>query len=496
MRITSIAVTNLAAFKDFKTTLPAVGIISGAHGVGKSSIERIIMYAFGLRPLAEKGQKAIMHDPTILHGASDKGEAIISFDGDLESLRVRVSADKTERTIKVRGKKSWELAGQQIYDITNALSYNPLQFRDLNPKERLEAFLKVVPVTIAPEEIKTAVGGVIPLIESERPSLESINSIYDDIFKARTTANSTVDVQTKYAAQLEAALGPAAPGDNWDAEVARLREDERVLNASEQAEIARIGKELSAKKDQATETRRNADISTYTAINTAVNELRSQIQKLEKAIGVLETQRAEEKGTAATAESATVATLRANANAEVSELRTANAPLRQKLTADIATAEERARKSAQDEGTRKAAEEAKAQAQEHGLRAKSMTEALDRLKDLKAEVAGRMSIKGVEIASPREGQPVDICRREDGALVPYSNWNDADADAFALRMAVLYRGPCGLVMVDNTGNWNASRKASIIDRCRKLAASDGMQFLLGEATEDGELRIVDASVPA
>lgn len=57
-------------------------------------------------------------------------------------------------------------------------------------------------------------------------------------------------------------------------------------------------------------------------------------------------------------------------------------------------------------------------------------------------------------------------------------------------------GPCGLVMVDNTGNWNASRKASIIERCRKLAASDGMQFLLGEATEDGALRIVDASVSA
>ncbi len=483
MRITSISITNLAAFKDFTVKLPAVGVLEGKHGVGKSSLERVICYCFGLRPLAEKGQKSIMHNPTILHGTSERGECVLSFDdGALESLRVRVTPDKTERTVKVRGKKSWELAGQQIYDITNALSYNPLEFRDLSPKERLEAFLKVVPVTITLEEVKAAVGGVVPVTGD--PSLESINALYEDIYKARTTENSAVDTQTKYAAQLEAALGHVAPGENWDAEVARLRSEKSTLDASEQQEIQRIGKELAARKDALAADRRQADEILDRNVNAELDILREKISALEN-------RRSQDKAKHAEAESIGIEAERTAANAKVSELRGANAPLHHKLTADIATAEERARKSAQDEGTRKAAEQARAEAQEHTVRSRAMTEALDRLKALKDAVAGRMSIKGVEIAAPRPGQPVDICRREGEALVPYSIWNDADADAFALRMAVLYRGPCGLVMIDNTGNWSPARRAQIIERCKKLAESDGMQFLLGTATDEGELRVVE-----
>ena len=58
MRLTSIQINNLAAFKDFKAELPAVALIGGKHGVGKSSIERVLMYGLGRRPLAAKGSKS------------------------------------------------------------------------------------------------------------------------------------------------------------------------------------------------------------------------------------------------------------------------------------------------------------------------------------------------------------------------------------------------------------------------------------------------------
>lgn len=492
MKLSKISITNLAGLKSFEATLPSVCILEGKHGAGKSSLQKCMMYAFGLRPLAEKGQKSIMHDPTMLHAASEKGECILSFeDGDLESLRVRVTADKTERTIKVRGKKSWELAGQQIYDITNALSYNPLQFRDLNPKERLEAFLKVVPVEISAEEINAAVGGVVPV--SGDPSLESINAIFDDIFKARTSENSAVDTQTKYAAQLEAALGPVAPGENWDSEVARLRSDKATLDASEQAEIQRIGRELAGKRETASVDRQQADSLVDESCLASIEERQKQIAVLQEQIAGINLTRAASKGNNAQATAKIIDDLRAAANTEVSEIRTANAPLHAKLTADIATAEERARKSAQDEGTRKAAEQARAEAQEHATQSKAMTEALDRLKALKAEVAGRMSIRGYTIASPREGQPVDLCREEDGALVPFSNWNDASKDELCLKLAVMYRGACGLVMIDSMANWSPARREQILSSCRKYASQHGMQWLLGIATDEGELRITDVS---
>ena len=488
MRITNISITNLAAFTEFSVSLPAVGLIEGKHGAGKSSLERCIMYIFGLRPLAEKGQKSIMHDPTILHGNAEKGECVISFDdGALESLRVRVTADRTERTVKVRGKKSWELAGQQIYDITNALSYDPLQFRELNPKERLEAFLKVVPIQIDKQEIIDAIGGVIPF--DGTPSLEDINAIHDDIYAERRNLNVQSDTQAKHAAQLAAALGPADPDEGWEAKLKALREDKTTLERSEHQEIARIGRELASKKDGFAAVRRTLDADTDRSVAGEIEVIDREIRELEARKANIRERAAVTRSEHAEIETANNETARTQANAEVAEIRSHNAPKHSQLTADIATAEERARKSAMDQGTRLAAESARAEATGFADRAAKMTEALDRLKALKAAVASRMVIKGVQIASPREGLPVDICREESGALVPFSRWNDADADAFCLRLAVLYRGACGLVMVDNTGNWSPARRAQIIERCKALAKSDNMQFLLGQATDDGALTV-------
>lgn len=493
MRITSISITNLAAFTDFSVNLPAVGLLEGAHGVGKSSLERILCYAFGLRPLAEKGQKAIMHDPTILHGSAESGSAVLTFDeGPLESLRVRVSADKTERTIKVRGKKAWELAGQQVYDITNALSYNPLQFRDLAPKERLEAFLKVVPVEISTEEILSAVGNVIP-VQIDRPTLDYINEVFDDIYKQRTACNTAADTQSKHAAQLEQAVGPVAPTGNWDEELKRLRGDKETLDVSERQEIARIGRELATAKDECSTKHRGRHAKIDQEINLKIGEFKTQIRAFEMLISDMESKRSAEKAEDERAEAEWVLVLRNNANAEVTELRTANAPLHSKLTTDIATAEERARKAAQDEGTRAAAVSARAEADVYAGKSKAMTEALDRLKDLKAAVAGRMAIKGYEIAAPRPGLPVDLCRMEDGALISFSNWNDASKDELCLKLAVMYRGTCGLVMIDSMANWSPARREQILNTCRKYAKEHGMQWLLGIATDSGELRVTDVT---
>ena len=135
-------------------------------------------------------------------------------------------------------------------------------------------------------------------------------------------------------------------------------------------------------------------------------------------------------------------------------------------------------------------------AETHKARSRSMSEALDRLALLKSEIASRMPVKGVIIASPRAGTPVDICREEKGALVPFSRWNDADKDAFALRMAILNKRQCGLVCVDNMGNWSPARREQVIARCKELAESEGMQFLLGLATDEGDLKVVDAAEAA
>lgn len=478
MRITSIQITNLAAFAgEVKFSFGAVNLVEGKHGAGKSSLEGVLMYILGRRPLAAKGARSVQHDPSILHGTSDRGEAIVNFDeGDIEYLRVLVKSDKTTREVKMRGSKRWEDAGQLIDDITSALAYDPMQFKDLEPKQRLEAFLRVVAVEIASIEVTEAVGGIIP-IPAGKPGLDTINALYDDIYRLRTTENSAADTQSKYAAQLEAALPPAVEGGDWNAEVVRLRGEKEIIQGSEDEEIKRIGGELQTVRNAVAVARQSADTEIDSDINTRIS--------------ALEADRSRRKDECAKESEVVIEAGRSKANAEAKEIREANAPLHAKLAADIAVADERARSTAQAEGTRKAAKVARDEAEERKAKSKAMTEALDRITALKAAVGSRMRVQGVTIASPREGSPVDLCRLEGGALVPFSRWNDADKDAFALRMAILFRGPCGIVCVDNMANWNAERRAAIIARCKVLATENKMQFLLGVAT-DGELTVTEA----
>lgn len=482
MRLSKISVTNMCGIKKFESDLPSVCVVSGPHGSGKSSIEKAIMYCLGRRPLAEKGGRAVQHDPSMLHGNAEVGEALLTFseDSDAEFLRVRVKPDSTERRVKMRGAKKMEDAAEFIDSITSALAYDPMQLKKMAPKERVESFLRAVPLEIDRNEVLTAADtpGFITSVP-EKPGLDTINSIYDSIYKARTAENVAADTQAKHADQLEAALPPPAPTGDWNAEATKLRADKATLEASEAEEIRRIGGELQTKKHLVAQARKGSNDGIDADINAKIAKL--------------EADRATRKKVAEQTESSAVEFARAQANAEATEIRANNAPLHFDLASRVTVADERARSAAQAEGTRNAAATARAEATARKAKAKAMTEALERLTALKATVGGRMKIPGVTIASPREGQPVDICRVEDGALVPFSVWNDADSDGFCIKLSILYRGPCGIVCIDNMGNWSPARQARVIDRCKELAAEHGMQFLLGKATDVGELLISDAT---
>lgn len=477
MRLTSVSITNLAGLPFFEAKLPAVCLLTGKHGAGKSSFQNIVKYAFGRRVLSTSS-RGIEHDPSMLHGGAERGEALLSFDeGPIESLRVVVKPDSTERSVKVRGRKAWQAAGSGIDEIASALAYDPMLFQDMEPKQRLEAFLRVVPIEISQEEILEAIGEPVAGLP-EKPGLDTLNTLYDNIYKLRTVENVAADTQAKHADQLEAALPPETESGDWNAEVTRLRADKAALDASEAEEMRRIAREFQTAKDDL----QRALMVSHLGIDREINE----------EIAELEAKRSRRKEVVRTEEASKVEVARGKANSEAAEVKTHNAPLHERLISAIATADERARSMAQAEGTRKAALSARAEATDRANKATAMTAALGRLTKLKATVGSRMKISGVTIASPREGMPVDLCREEGDALVPFSRWNSADADAFAIRIAILHRGACGLVCIDNMANWSPARQDAVIRTCRKYAA-EGMQFLLGRATDQGELAITDVT---
>ena len=181
-----------------------------------------------------------------------------SDDSPAEYFRCRVDIDSTERKVKMRGARKWEDAGEFLDDITSALSYDPMAFKDLSEKERLEAFLRVVPIEISVEEVNAAVGGPVPAVLPQKIGLDTINEISDTIFKARTVENQNADRLAKHAAELEAAL-PPAPIEALPADTRTLRADLETLNKSEQEEILRIGRELAKKREDISLTRQHKD---------------------------------------------------------------------------------------------------------------------------------------------------------------------------------------------------------------------------------------------
>jgi hypothetical protein len=286
MRVTTINIVNMAGFEQFSTALSGVSVIEGPHGAGKSSIERVVMYMLGRRPLAEPGSKSVQHDPKMLRSGAESGEAIVTFseDSDVELLRCRIwddgTARGTDRKIKMRGKRSWDDAGRFIDDVTNALAYDPMKFKELTEKERLEAFLRVVPVDISQAEVIEAVGGAIAVRLSDKPRLEDINSIYEDIYKARKEENQQADTKTKYADQLVQALPPPAPGEEWGAEVKRLQVEKSTLEGSEREEMTRIDRELAAKVATNSVARESAEDNCRAEAEIKIAGIQTQIDAL------------------------------------------------------------------------------------------------------------------------------------------------------------------------------------------------------------------------
>lgn len=483
MRAISIKIENLKAFRLFESDLPAVTILQGTHGSGKSSIEEILKYALGRRPLADKGSRGVEHDPGMLRIGVEKGFAEIKFsdDSEVEVLRVTVARDSTKRETKTRGSKRWIAAAAEIDAFAEAISYDPMVLKTMSAKERVAALLKVMPISVTAQEITTAMNGVgvQATIFKLPPSLDAINAAHADIETQRRDINREAKSLTAHAEELEAALPPdAAEGQDWTQVAGDLDSRISSLKKTETDTINRLTRQVSDVKSHCTDDKAER----YRVIDLDINAK----------IAVLERERESLKHVAAQDESDVVDSVRDAANKELTEVRAEIGPEIAKLTAEAASARTQVEAQQRTIGTREAAKKARESATEKETKSERMTAALTRLAALKTEVAGRMKIPGLTIESPGPGFEVDACRVQDGKLVPFSLFNDSDKDLVCLRVAVLARGSYGLVCVDDISGYIPERREKVIAAARQYSKEAGMQFILGEAVE-GDLRVVDAS---
>lgn len=464
MPITRIQITNMARFDSLDCALPMVALIQGGNGTGKTGLLDCIRF------LGESG-----HDPDMLRGSAAEGETVLTLDDGMQ-LRVRVTRTETWRGWKPRDGKRWMKGREEIDRIYKAIAYDPLKFLDLKPKEQADLLAALSPVPVSVEELQTAIGeareeAVAAETNSGMTGLEVLAATRVAIYEARRVLNGGADTQEKHAAELERALPPRAPaGEGWGDRAAKLQAEKDALETEERNSIEAIRVNLDSDKSTAQQAFRDAE----NAIDADIN---AKVEVLRKEIAALEQERFSSKEKASEEAAAVVEDARAKANREAIEAKDAVKPRLDALTADLATAQERARAQQQAEGTRKAVEVARQEAAVKRARAKVLTDALERLTALKGELAKRVTIPGAVIEGGR------IVREEAGAAVPLKKWNTADQYILALKIGMRLGG--GFVCVDHCEAFDRQHREALMAACGKYADRDGVQFLLATVDMDG-----------
>ena len=471
MRIVNISIKHMKDLESFETAMPAVAFLTGANGAGKSSFIDVLCYTFGRRP--EGGPKSVVHDPNMLHVGAEEGSCLIAFE-DGSKLRCRVTSEGTKRERLSAGGRRWVEDARDIDRLGVALSYDPLSLGRLSAKERIGKILEMSPVVIDSADVANAIAP-LGMPAPMTATLDTLQSLTDNIYRARTDRNAAVKVSEAHAAELERTLPPETEGGDWTGVATALR-----------AEKDGLEKEIADYTEEARGTLRTIEKDEDVKFNEwwleADRKQQEIIRGLEAQIVKIKEQYTEVRASKNSEKNNAVAEARQDLLKLVDAKKTELKPRIESLVAEIATAESNSRAEAVAEETRRNAAIAKRKAVEAKAQADAMTTALDALQAIREKAAGTMKIKGYTITSPRPGEPVDVCKKEDGGYVPFPSWNWAARLFYCLKVALQAHGECGLICIDDIGGLDPDNREGFIKTCRQYAEKLGVQFVIGEAT--------------
>jgi hypothetical protein len=464
----SIEIKDVACFGAETFPLGALVLIQSKNGLGKTALINCIKYQFG------RG-----HDPDMV-ADGNVGVIVTEFE-DGTTIRTRITKDSTERSYKPAGSKRFIVKREFIDSMANALSYDPLAFLQRPEKEQIAEILRIMPVEIDAAEMVTAIEPLGPETGKEiadsldlvgRSPLEVVNVVRDAVYQARTTEHVGADTLEKHASELDAALkSMSLDGTDWEAEVRRLSAERAALDSKE------------------SQTRDNLNSSVRECIATEGGKCDKLMlireQEIERDIAKLRADLAQYKAGCAAARDTAISAKKQACREALDSTIAGMAEFRQQLNEKIGQAEQAYANSLKATSTAQAMEAAKAGAVVKRQKQKAMTEALQRIDELKATVAARLPLP----CTIHNGR---ICREEGGVMVPLAKWNDASKYQFCLKLGVMAHGTAGFICIDSGGYdaFDPQHRQAFMAAARKYIETEGLQFIVASVWS-GDLQVTD-----
>lgn len=388
MRVAQIQIRNVLGIEELDIAPGNLTVVRGKNGQGKTSTLEAI------RAALSGG-----HDATLLRSGAESGEVVLVLD---DGVEVRKKITEARSTVTVTHPEYGKIGGPQTYldKLTDALSVNPVAFLTAPAKKRGEYLLEAAPLTLDRAEVKAAVGDLLDAVPTDGPALDVLAALHKRLYDERTGVNRTTKEKRTTAVQLSESLPDEAEANGADAESLR-------------AERSRIDHELG-----------EVEIALDRKASAAIDALREETQAKIDALKEAATKKADE--------------IRQAAIDEADTARQKVVPELDRLTAEIATAEERERQAERIRTTREVVAKLTKEANDSDDRAKALTAAMDSLAALKGKLLADLPFDGVEVIG---GEVF-----KDG--IPFDRLNRAAQVRLAVELAGIRAGDLGLVCVD------------------------------------------------
>jgi hypothetical protein len=458
MRLAQIEIHNIKGFSDLSLEIGDVNVAAGENGWGKTSFIAAVTGLLG---------KA---SPRILRTGSEEGRLRAVLAGEDETWEVaRVFRPGEVRTPEVRpirnGKPGRAIAApasflKQIVDELSAIPINELM--QASEERQREVILETVPMELAAGELEAAATGAgvppsIMMAARKKGAVESIASVRKYVYDQRTDVNRDARTKRIHAQELRGSLMPDIETTDWGAEAARLTQ---LLQQAVTDEMKNSGEA----HDSFLQVKQSAQLSFLERAATIDRDIDEKIRHLNE-------QRSQRKAAMVEETDQRVSEAQVIKDRSVSQIAERWRPIREKLRADLAIAQQNSEQVVRARQTLQIAARAEGDAAACEAQADTMTAALDSLDSLKDGLLKKIPIKGLAFSD--DGAPL-----LNG--VPLSEVNTEQRGKFWIQIVARRAKGLGIVCMDGCECFDPKNFAAIVEAAKQT----GLQWFLGRV--DGQ----------